>query len=208
MSNSDSNTLFYNDLTLSLMEAKSLIEAGSSDRRRPAHTPVVATVDNQGAASQRVMILRHVDWSNRTLRFHTDSRATKTGEADDAPISVLFYDPDAKVQIRLSGSGRIERTSALANAAWDNSTLFARRCYMAEIAPGTSHEKPVSGLPTWIEGQQPTAEQIEPARDNFAVLLFQFDRLEWLYLANSGHRRAQWRWDESEQIWQGSWLVP
>ncbi|MFM2409986.1 MAG: hypothetical protein RL481_814 [Pseudomonadota bacterium] len=208
MSNSDSSALFYNDLALSLTEARSLIEAGSSDRRRPAHTPVVATVDNEGVPSQRVMILRHVDWSSRTLRFHTDSRATKTGEADDAPLSVLFYDPDAKVQIRLSGNGRIERNSALANAAWDNSTLFARRCYMAEIAPGTPDNEPVSGLPTWIEGQQPTTEQIEPARANFALLVFQFDRLEWLYLANSGHRRARWRWDESGQISQGSWLVP
>jgi pyridoxamine 5'-phosphate oxidase len=200
--------LFYNDLTLSLAETKSLIEGGASDRRRAAHAPVVATVDAQGAPSQRVMIIRLVDWAKRTLRFHTDARAIKVSEAQNAPVSILFYEPDAKVQIRLSGTGRVENSGPCADAAWDSSTLFARRCYMAESAPGAAVEAPVSGLPAWIEGQQPTAEDITLARTNFAVLHVQFDGIEWLYLANSGHRRARWQWDDCAQDWRGSWLVP
>jgi pyridoxamine 5'-phosphate oxidase len=200
--------IFYNDLSLSLAEAKRLIGTGANDRKSAAHSPVVATIDQHGAPSQRVMILRQVDWTNRTLRFHTDARSAKILEADSAPTSVLFYIPDAKAQIRLSGTGHTDTDGALADSAWESATLFARRCYMAESAPGALTDQPISGLPARIEGQQPTADDIAPARANFAVLLVRFESIEWLYLANAGHRRARWHWDESRQDWQGSWLVP
>lgn len=204
----DVNPPYYGDLELSLAEVHAIIEAGADDRRKAAHSPVVATVDADGAPSQRVMILRDVDWAMRTLRFHTDVRSSKVSEADGSPTSVLFYEPDAKTQVRLGGIGHIEQASPVADKAWDSSTLFARRCYMAEIAPGTAVDGPVSGLPNWIEGKQPSAEQIGPARENFAVLIVHFDKIEWLYLANSGHRRARWNWDGEAEDWLGSWLVP
>jgi pyridoxamine 5'-phosphate oxidase len=203
----EETSLYYNELSESLSKAHDIIEAGAMDRRRAAHCPVVATINADGAPSQRVMILREVDWTARTLRFHTDSRSTKVEEADGALTSVLFYDPDDKVQLRLGGTGRVH-IDEVADAAWDSSTLFARRCYMAETAPGAVVQEPVSGLPVWIEGRQPTADEISPVRGNFAVLLVHFDSVEWLYLANSGHRRARWLWDDSAQDWLGSWLVP
>lgn len=204
----DVNPPYYDDLPLSLAEAQSIIKAGAHDRRKAAHSPVVATIDAHGEPSQRVMILRHVDWAERTLRFHTDVRTSKVIETDGMPASVLFYEPDAKAQIRLGGAGRVESDGEIANAAWESSTLFARRCYMSTIAPGTAVVAPLSGLPNWIEGKQPSAEEIGPARENFAVLIVSFDKIEWLYLANSGHRRARWHWDGEAQDWQGSWLIP
>lgn len=202
----DVPSLYYNDLDLSLLEAQSIITEGVHNRRAATHTPVIATIDDDGAPSQRIMILRHVDWKSRTLRFHTDARATKVDEAHNAPISALFYDPDAKIQLRLCGQSRIERNGTLVDAAWDQATLFARRCYMAECAPGAVTDMPTSGLPEAMEGKQPTAAEITPSRGNFAVLLMKFDRIEWLYLANQGHRRARWRCIEEE--WQGCWLIP
>jgi pyridoxamine 5'-phosphate oxidase len=199
---------YYDDLDLSFLEARSIIDAGANNRRRAAHSPVVATIDGSGAPSQRVMILRDVDWHDRTLRFHTDARSTKLEEAKRTAISVLFYEPDAKAQIRLSGIGQVVVDGPLSDAAWESSTLFARRCYMAESAPGNVVEGPTSGLPASIEGQQPTTEDIAPVRGNFALLIVQFNSLEWLYLANQGHRRARWHWDHDAQAWQGSWLVP
>jgi pyridoxamine 5'-phosphate oxidase len=197
---------FYNDLDGSLDAAQRLIIAGAVNRKSAAHTPVVATINAQGQPAQRVMILRHVDWASRTLRFHTDARAAKVNEAHKAPTSVLFYDPDVKIQLRLSGQSRIERDGTLADAAWNEATLFARRCYLAECAPGGVSDSPTSGLRAALEGQQPTATEIMPARENFALLLIQFDSVEWLYLANQGHRRARWLWTEEQ--WQGCWLIP
>jgi pyridoxamine 5'-phosphate oxidase len=200
---------FYDDLDLSLTEAFGLLQTGAADRRSAAHTAVVATPDADGRPSQRVMILRHIDVPKRRLRFHTDSRSTKAGTLDaPAPASVLVYDPQAKIQLRLKGSGWIEGRGTEADAAWEASTLFARRCYMAEAGPGEIAPTPTSGLPVWIEGKQPEDSQVEPARANFALLLVEFDSLEWLYLANQGHRRALWRWGEAANAWQGNWLIP
>lgn len=199
---------FYNDLGQSLAEARRLIEVGAKDRKSTSHAPVVATIDQRGAPSQRVMILRNVDWTSRTLRFHTDARSAKINEADAQLMSVLFYVPEAKAQIRLHGIGQIETAGTIADSAWASSTLFARRCYMAEAGPGVEVGQPTSGLPSWIEGKQPADEDVASARINFAVLLVRFDSIEWLYLANSGHRRARWQWNTGCQDWQGSWLVP
>ena len=202
-------TDFYNDLAASLAEARRLIEPGAVDRRSEAHCPSVATLDANGHPSQRVMILRHVDWSARKLRFHTDARSTKTitiSERNSA--SVLFYLPESKIQLRLNGSISITTTGDEIDQAWSNATLFARRAYMATAAPGTAVGQPASGLPAYIEGRQPTDEDIAPARENFALLHVEFDKVEWLYLANSGHRRASWRWNESKADWEGCWLIP
>ena len=70
---------------------------------------------------------------------------------------------------------------------------------------GTPLPAPASGLPAWAEGQQPTAEQIVPARPHFAVLWVQVTAIDWLHLANSGHRRAVFR---AADGWQGEWRAP
>lgn len=200
---------FYDDLYLSLVEAQRLIETGVKDRRACTHAPTVATINSEGEPSQRVMILREANWQARILRFHTDSRSVKISEANaNKATSVLFYCPEAKIQLRLAGSARVVTSGPEFDAAWDASTTFARRCYMAEKAPGTENDIPTSGLPDWIEGQQPTLDQIVPAKANFALFLFEYRSVEWLYLANSGHRRARWVWDEVGQDWKGNWLVP
>lgn len=200
---------FYNSLDLSIAEARRLIEDGAKSRRAAAHHPVVATTGSDGSPSQRVMILRHVDWAGRKLRFHTDARSTKSDDlANKNSASVLIYDPEPKIQLRLAGSAVVYRDGAAVDAAWNQSTNFARRCYLAEQAPGIVVAQPTSGLPESVEGRQPDDAEIAPARDNFAILLFTFHSLEWLYLANSGHRRARWQWDSATADWCGNWLSP
>ena len=200
---------FYDDLSLSFAKAQSLIEPGATERRSEAHCPTVATLDATGLPSQRVMILRHVNWAARKLRFHTDARSTKTLTLSKRnAASVLFYLPEAKIQLRLNGTISMTTTGDEVDQAWNNATLFARRAYMATTAPGTVVEEPVSGLPAFIEGRQPTEQDITPARENFALLHVEFDTVEWLYLANSGHRRARWRWGLDCANWEGRWLIP
>ena len=177
---------------------------GAKDRRNDMHTPVVATSD----ADVRVMVLREFDSEAMRLRFHTDSRSPKTHAiGEGAPVGVLLYDKGAKVQIRARGTGRIEHKGPIADAAWAASTNFARRCYLAQNAPGNASEEGVSGLPEWAEGIQPNEEQVAPARENFAVLLIELEQFDWLYLANSGHRRAQFSCDDGGE-WEGRWVTP
>lgn len=171
----------------------------ASNRRSPMHTPVVTTAD----ADARVMVLREYDASRRRLRFHTDARSPKCAViADNPQMGVLFYDREAKVQMRCRGTGRVETSGPDADAAWEASTNFARRCYLAENAPGATSAEQTSGLPEWAEGIQPEDEQVIPARVNFAVLLVEVTRIDWLYLSNDGHRRAVFEGDK------GRWVVP
>jgi pyridoxine/pyridoxamine 5'-phosphate oxidase len=201
--------IFYDDLGLSFAHAWDLIEEGAAKRTAPAHTPVVATVDGQGVPQLRVMVLRFADRTMRKLRFHTDARSTKAAEiAAGQTASVLIYDPLQKLQLRLVGQASIASDGPDVDSIWRESTTFARRCYMAENAPGSQAERPTSGLPGWVEGRQPLEAELADCRENFALLWFEVRSLEWLFLANKGHRRARWEWQPEAASWSGRWLVP
>jgi pyridoxamine 5'-phosphate oxidase len=155
-----------------------------------------------------VMILRECNWVSSALRFHSDLRSDKISQIEaNADASVLMYDEAAKLQIRLTGRLSLG-TEEAAEQAWNASTEFARRCYMAQSAPGSQANAPMSGLPAWIEGKQPTLDMLIDARQNFAILWFEFDRIDWLYLANNGHRRAKFVRDAQSHAWNGNWLIP
>lgn len=183
-----------------------LVEAASS-RKSAMHTMVVGTADGE----MRVMVLRDFDPAGHILRFHTDARSPKVSAIQaDAQLHVLAFDPEAKVQIRMRGAGRVEQAGPIADAAWNEATTFARRCYLAEAAPSSESDKQVSGLPDWAEGVNPTEEQVAPARANFAALLIDVTEFDWLFLDNDGHRRARVtrQLDKSDRDFEFSWLVP
>lgn len=176
----------------------------SRDRKSPLHTPVVVTAD----VDARVMVLRAFDAAAWTLRLHTDARAPKAAAiAVDPRVAVVFYDKAAKIQIRALGTGRIETDGPLADAAWAQSTNFARRCYLGD-GPGIISAAPTSGLPSAFEGVEPNDDQLLPARENFAVLLITILELDWLYLAHTGHMRAKMRRASSDAEWRGNWAAP
>jgi pyridoxamine 5'-phosphate oxidase len=180
---------------------------GGADRRSPFHTPVVASVRADGTPEQRVMVLRKADPLAATLRFHTDLRSAKVSQLRHSPVvSVIGYDPQAKVQIRASGIAAIAHDDAMSDAAWAATSLSGRRCYLANPSPGTISTVATSGLPTPFDQSAPTLVESEAGRANFAVVLVTVDRLEWLYLAASGHRRAAFTCDGD--TWRGQWLVP
>jgi len=190
-------------LELILKEIRDHLHDGAVNRRSALHTAVVGTSDGD----LRVMVLRHFDRDTLSLRLHTDARSQKvTAILDDPALSILFYDPEAKVQIRARGIAMVEKQGAVADAAWAESTPFARRCYLSEFAPGASSDAAQSGLPEWVEGIVPTEAQLAPARENFAVIMVALSAFDWLYLANSGHRRA--KFEIVDGIIESRWLVP
>jgi len=186
-----------------LSEIHHHLHHGAIRRKSPMHTPVVGTADGD----LRVMVLREFDPVTRVLRFHTDTRSPKVAAiAADPAMTVLLYDPEAKVQIRARGIGRIETSGELADGAWAQSTPFAKRCYLAENAPSADSSAAVSGLPEWVEGITPTEEQVAPGRENFAIVLVEVSSFDWLYLASTGHRRARFEFNGIQV--SSTWLVP
>ncbi|QFT77315.1 pyridoxamine 5'-phosphate oxidase family protein [Erythrobacter sp. THAF29] len=192
----------FDDLDEVRTDLSNRLIRAANDRKAPMHTPAVVTSD----VDARVMVLRAFDQKTWTLRFHTDTRAPKVGSIEDDPrMAVLFYDKGAKIQIRAKGRGQILRDTEVTKSAWDNGSNFARRCYLG-AGPGTESDAPTSGLPAQFEGIEPSDEDLNPAWDNFAVLLVSLEELDWLYLAHTGHVRAQFRRRGDE--WQGRWVSP
>ena len=189
-----------------LIDCRDRLIRAPRDRKSPLHTPVIVTAD----VDARVMVLRAFDAAEWTLRLHTDSRAPKAAAIGADPrIAVLFYDKGAKIQIRARGTGAILRDGAEVDAAWQASTRFARRCYLGE-GPGALSDTPTSGLPPEFEGAEPDEAQLVPARENFALLKITLTALDWLYLAHTGHVRAQFsRMQEAGEVrWEGRWVSP
>jgi pyridoxine/pyridoxamine 5'-phosphate oxidase len=182
-----------------------LLTRGGADRRSPIHTPVVASVSATGAPDARVMVLRAADRATATLRFHTDARSPKCADLDGRAVSVLGYHPGEAVQMRVAGTARVVRQGPDVDHIWATSTPFARRCYLVEAAPGSPLAAPASGLPAWVEGRKPEVEELVPARANFALVMIDVGEIDWLHLAQAGHRRAVFRADNG---WQGQWVVP
>ena len=182
-----------------------LLTRGAADRRSPIHTPVVASVTSAGAPDARVMVLRAADRATATLRFHTDARSPKCDDMDGRAVSVLGYHPGEAVQLRLTGIARVVRKGDRVDQIWTTSTPFARRCYLVENAPGTPLSGPASGLPAWVEGRQPEVADLVPARANFALVMVEITMIDWLHLAQTGHRRAVFA---AQDGWTGQWVVP
>jgi pyridoxamine 5'-phosphate oxidase len=193
------------DLQTALAAAIEHLSNAAQDRRSAMHVPVIGTADGD----LRMMVLRACAPDLALLRFHTDARSPKVAAITEQPqVSILAHDPEARVQLRLRGHARVELTGVTADAAWDEASAYARRCYLAQAAPGSNLLGPASGLPAEVEGQVPSAEQLLPARQNFAVMLVEPTSLDWLHLAHTGHRRAQFSRRAVGDAWRGEWVGP
>ena len=191
---------FYNSLELTLLEAENLISDGVENSKSMFHTPVLSSFVEE-TISTRTVVLREFDSKNRMLRFHTDSRSGKIEELKENSISSVHgYDPDLKVQIRLKGKTSIHIDSEISKKAWAESREMSKMCYSVKDSPGNkiSSPEPFDLIKEEID--------IELGYNNFAVLHFSYDSLEFLFLKGAGHRRSLFDWS-SDQL-ESSWLIP
>ena len=191
---------FYNSLELTLLEAENLISDGVKNSKSMFHTPVLSSFVEK-TISTRTVVLREFDSKNRTLRFHTDSRSGKIEELKENSISSVHgYDPDLKVQIRLKGKTSLHIDNEVSKKAWAESREMSKMCYSVKDSPGNkiSSPEPFDLIKEEID--------IELGYNNFAVLHFSYDSLEFLFLKGAGHRRSLFDWS-SDQL-ESSWLIP
>ncbi|WP_295539924.1 pyridoxamine 5'-phosphate oxidase family protein [uncultured Thiohalocapsa sp.] len=192
---------FYNDLDATLEQVWQRLGRGVADRRSGMRTVQLASLGLDGTPRVRSVVLRGVDRAERLLRVHTDRRSPKFAEISEHPaVEICAYDPRAKVQIRARGSAALATTAA-AEPAWAATQPGSRACYRVSAPPGSPLVDPTAVDP------QPTPQApADAGREHFSVVLTTVARLDWLYLAARGHRRARFDWHEGR--WQGRWLVP
>ena len=187
----------YNEISQTLESANLILTNAVENAKTLFHTLAVSSVDNNQIAT-RVMVLREFNLKERYIRFHTDYRAAKIEHySENNSASVLGYDPNLKIQIKLQGSMSIHYNDHVTQAAWEGSTTRSKKCYSVKGGSTLKISDP--------KEYDLKDGNIEDGYINFAVLKFSFDSLEFLHLKSSGHRRALHSWKEE---FESSWLVP
>lgn len=180
------------------------LDEGVRRRQDPFHQGVLSTQGADGPKA-RYLVLRGFDRARGVVTLHSDRRSDKLAQlaADPRASYCLFGD---KLQLRLEGRVRIHLDDAEADAAWARTGMMARRTYLVDPAPGSVLEEPGGGLPGDLAQHAPDPERSEAGRQNFALLALHLERVEWLSLAATGHRRA--RFVRGDGKWNGDWLAP
>ena len=187
----------YESLDQTLKTADLILSDAVPNATTLFHTPVVSSFDGNEIIS-RVMVLREFSLTKRLMRFHTDYRSAKIKQFRSSDVaSIVGYDPDIKIQIKLQGKIKVSYDDDIAKSAWKESSGRSKKCY--SVKGGSSKE---ISEPSAYDIQD---FEVEDGYKNFAVLIFTFDSLEFLYLKSSGHRRAFHKWKNNLK---STWLVP
>ena len=153
----------------------------------------------------RIVVLRKSDKSNHLLQFHSDIRSDKiTKLKNNKNASMLFYDKEEKIQVRLKVECNINHDNEITKESWSKTGHISRKCYLVDNGPGTESQNPTSGLKPEFDNYEFTMEQSEEGYKNFTVIQCKIKSIEWLYLAAKGHRRARFDLINNKE----SWLVP
>ena len=89
---------------------------------------------------------------------------------------------------------------------WKTLPSYGRKTYGTQQAPSTPLLHADDDLPNLWKVPEIDLAQTEYAYANFAVVACEINRLEYLHLQRSGHRRAVFEFIEEE--WKGRWVVP
>ncbi len=153
----------------------------------------------------RIVVLRKSDQSNNLVQFHSDIRSDKIIKLkNNKNASMLFYDKEEKIQVRLKVECTINHNNEITKESWSKTGHISRKCYLVENGPGTESPNPTSGLKPELDNFEFTMEQSEEGYKNFTVIQCKIKTVEWLYLAAKGHRRARFELDNNKEYW----LVP
>lgn len=188
------------DLNVILEQCWAQLTTAVDTGKHGFHLPTLCTVDAGGLPAGRILVLRAVDPGERTVMCHTDVRSPKVTELCAQPMaSWVFYDADARLQLRATGRVSIHTDDALAQRRWEASNESSRRCYLAPAAPGALVDQPSPNLPEAVRQRVPEKADTEPGRANFAVLQGRVDELDYLHLHHAGHRRARFTWNAPDR---------
>ena len=189
-----------------LHEVWTMLKRGATDYNDPFHWPVLGTTGKDGC-SLRTVILRQVMLPDRVLVCYTDARATKVQDIGHCSrVCWLFYHPEERVQLRISGLAALHRDDRFADDQWGATRMMSRLNYCTTHPPGTPVDKPSSGLPELLLKKAPALLEGKRSRKHFMAISCRIDSIDWLMLRALGHRRARFDWDEDRL--SATWLIP
>ena len=195
---------YYEDFKEIKKKIWSMLDDAVTNRSSQFRIPVFICGD-QKDFDGRIVVLRKSDQSNNLVQFHSDIRSDKIPKLkNNKNASMLFYDKEEKIQVRLKVECTINHNNEITKESWSKTGHISRKCYLVENGPGTESPNPTSGLKPELDNFEFTMEQSEEGYKNFTVIQCKIKTVEWLYLAAKGHRRARFEVDNNKEYW----LVP
>ena len=195
---------YYEDFNEIKKKIWSMLDDAVTNRDSTFRIPVFIC-GGQKDFDGRIVVLRKSDQSNNLLQFHSDIRSDKIAKLkNNNNASMLFYDKEEKIQVRLKVECIINHNNEITKESWSKTGHISRKCYLVDNGPGTESPNPTSGLKTELDNFEFTMEQSEEGYKNFTVIQCKIKTIEWLYLAAKGHRRARFDLINNKE----SWLVP
>ena len=195
---------YYEDFKEIKKKIWSMLDDAVTNRSSQFRIPVFVCGDQKNFDG-RIVVLRKSDQSNSLLQFHSDIRSDKIPKLkNNKNASMLFYDKEEKIQVRLKVECNINHDNEITKESWSKTGHISRKCYLVDNGPGTESPIPTSGLKPELDNFEFTMEQSEEGYKNFTVIQCKIKSIEWLYLATKGHRRAKFDLENNKD----SWLVP
>ena len=197
---------YYNDLNKVYLKIWDLLKTGLLNRDLPFHIPVfICSYKNK--SDGRIVVLRGIDEKEKKIWFHSDIRSNKIKILKSNPeATLLFYDKNEKIQLRISGNVKINYENQVTKRSWEKTAHLSRQCYLGDKAPGANSSIPTSGLTIEVDNLKYTKEESEVGYKNFCVVELYIKSIEWLYLAAKGHRRAYF--NIANDTLEKKWLIP
>ena len=196
---------YYEDFTEIQKKVWSLLTDAVKNRNSEFRTPVFICGDDKDLDG-RVVVLRKADPDNNFIQFHSDIRSSKISKIKKNPsCSILFYGKEEKIQLRLKINCEINYKNDITKESWEKTGHVSRKCYLVTNSPGTTSQKPTSGLNGKFNDFNFTKEESEQGYKNFCVIRCKIRSIEWLYLAAKGHRRALIKLGKTNEF---KWLIP
>ena len=195
---------YYEDFTEIKKKIWSMLDDAVTNRSSQFRIPVFICGDKSDFDG-RIVVLRKSDQSNSLVQFHSDIRSDKISKLkNNKNASMLFYDKEEKIQVRLKVECTINHDNEITKESWSKTGHISRKCYLVDNGPGTESPTPTSGLKPELDNFEFTMEQSEEGYKNFTVIQCKIKSIEWLYLAAKGHRRAKFNLENNKD----TWLVP
>jgi len=197
---------YYNSLDKVYLKIWDLIKLGLKKRDAPFHIPVLIC-GNENKFDGRIVVLRGVDEKKKKIWFHSDVRSNKVKTLKSNPeATLLFYDKNEKIQLRISGLTKINYQNDITRISWEKTVHMSRQCYLGDKAPGLDSSIPTSGLSESVDNLKYSKKESEIGYKNFCVIETFIKSIEWLYLAAKGHRRAYFSLKNNSL--EKKWLIP
>ncbi|EOZ92427.1 Pyridoxamine 5'-phosphate oxidase-related, FMN-binding protein [Indibacter alkaliphilus LW1] len=172
------------------------LQRGALDRKHPFRFVVLSSSAGAGVDS-RYVVVRKVE-KDLQFFFFTDVRSTKINQLRKNPnVSLLFYHPQKRTQIRINGHALLHHQNDLAKNLWRKVQNEAQKSYNSKLAPGAEISDPHDAF-YWQEDLSDS--------ENFCVIQIHPEQIEALQLNGLEHLRIYF--ERVNSVWEGKWLVP